>query len=289
MVHDPRLHTDHRVRNHADWSPLARSRARLGHIVAAFIDADAPLLLVLDDTLDRRYGRRVADKARYHDPVRSATGHVVTTSGVRWRYACALVRVPWSRRRALPHPRRQRVARQAPAHRPSAGGGAEPPHPPLATHSTAHGDGLQRLRGRALARTCRAQGAMLVARLSLEADLTRPSRSRPPRSDRCRSGQRPSTRVPASCGLHLPPYPRGGSPTIVRRAGPPAGSGDIPVAWYCHDRVSGSTRMAGAAASTACRVDWRRHPWSLPGWLTPSGLPRSGVGGCGRRSCRHQA
>jgi hypothetical protein len=86
------------VLNRAAWSPLALSKVLLGLILTAFVDPDAPLLLVIDDTLERRYGRRVADKARYHDPVRSSSGHVVTTSGVRWRCICALVPVPWSRR-----------------------------------------------------------------------------------------------------------------------------------------------------------------------------------------------
>lgn len=90
--------TYHRVLNRAAWSPLARSKVLLGLIRTAFVGPEAPLLLVIDDTLERRYGRHVAYKARYHDPVRSASGHVVTTSGVRWLCRCALVRVPWSSR-----------------------------------------------------------------------------------------------------------------------------------------------------------------------------------------------
>ena len=90
--------TDHRVLNRAAWSPLALSKALLGLILTAFVGADAPLVLVVDDTLERRFGRRVAYKARYHDPVRSSSGDVVTTSGVRRLCICALVRVPWSSR-----------------------------------------------------------------------------------------------------------------------------------------------------------------------------------------------
>jgi len=164
--------TSHRVLNRAAWSPLALSRILLSLLVAAFVGADAPLLLVIDDTLERRYGRRVADKARYHDPVRSSSGHVVTTSGVRWLCVCALVRVPWSRRplgapfphRALPHSRRQRAARQAASHRPGAGGAAHPPHPPLATRSAAGAHWRQRLRGRGAGRPPPLGGGALRAR-----------------------------------------------------------------------------------------------------------------------------
>jgi len=90
--------TYHRVLNRAVWSPLRLSEILLQLIVAAFVPANAPLLLVIDDTLERRYGRRVPYKARSHDAVRSTTGHTVTTSGIRWLCVCALVHVPWSTR-----------------------------------------------------------------------------------------------------------------------------------------------------------------------------------------------
>jgi hypothetical protein len=90
--------TYHRVLNRAVWSPLPLSRILLRLIVAAFVPADGPLVLVIDDTLERRYGRRVPYKARSHDAVRSTPGHTVTTSGIRWLCVCALVQVPWSTR-----------------------------------------------------------------------------------------------------------------------------------------------------------------------------------------------
>lgn len=178
----------HRVLNRAAWSPLARSKALLGLIVAAFVDPDAPLLLVIDDTLERRYGRRVADKARYHDPVRSSSGHVVTTSGVRWLCICALVRVPWSSRpwalpfRTVPCPipavsarlgKRQRTvpARAALLIRLIRRG--QPDRPLVLTGDS--GDGVV-----ALARACREHGVTLVARLRLEAALYAPVPPQPP-------------------------------------------------------------------------------------------------------------
>ena len=90
--------TYHRVLNRAVWSPLPLSQILLRLIVAAFVPADRPLVLVIDDTLERRYGRRVPYKAHSHDAVRSTAGHTVTTSGIRWLCVCALVHVPWSTR-----------------------------------------------------------------------------------------------------------------------------------------------------------------------------------------------
>ncbi len=174
--------TYHRVLNRAAWSPLALSRTLLSLIVAAFVDADAPLLLVIDDTLERRYGRRVAYKARYHDPVRSTAGHVVTTSGVRWLCVCALVCVPWSSRPwalpflTVPCPTPAVSARLGKRHRTVPERAAmlirlirrwQPDRQLVVTGDSGYGVV-------ALARTCRERGVTLVARLRLEAALYAP-------------------------------------------------------------------------------------------------------------------
>src|SRR5687767_14020747 len=57
---DPRFCCYHRVLSRARWSPLALSRLLLGLLVATCLAADAPLLLVVDETLERRRGRRIA-------------------------------------------------------------------------------------------------------------------------------------------------------------------------------------------------------------------------------------
>ena len=43
-----------------------------------------PLLVALDDTLERRRGAQIAAKGIYRDPVRSSQGHFVKASGLRW-------------------------------------------------------------------------------------------------------------------------------------------------------------------------------------------------------------
>jgi hypothetical protein len=175
--------TYHRVLNRAVWSPLRLSDILLRLIVAAFVPADAPLLLVIDDTLERRYGRRVPYKARSHDAVRSTTGHPVTTSGIRWLCVCALVHVPWSTRPwALPF---LTVPCPTPAASHKLGKRRHRTLPERA-------EGLVRLVRRwqperaivlvgdsgygvvALAETCRAHDVTLVARLRLTAALYGP-------------------------------------------------------------------------------------------------------------------
>src|SRR4029453_5830119 len=57
---DRHFTTDHRVLNRAVWSPFRLSRLLLGLLVATFLDPTAPLVLLVDATLERRSGRRVA-------------------------------------------------------------------------------------------------------------------------------------------------------------------------------------------------------------------------------------
>ena len=76
--------TYHRVLNRAVWSPLRLSRILLQLLITAFLTPDAPLVLLIDGTLERRWGPKIALKGRYHDAVRSQPGHVVTIEGIRW-------------------------------------------------------------------------------------------------------------------------------------------------------------------------------------------------------------
>src|SRR5947209_1487090 len=90
--------TYHRVLNRAIWSALGVSKILLGLLITAFLPAESPLVVAVDDHLERRSGRQVACKRRYHDAVRSALRHPVTTSGIRWLCCAAIVPFPWSRR-----------------------------------------------------------------------------------------------------------------------------------------------------------------------------------------------
>lgn len=85
---------DHRVLNRTAWCPKAASRLLFGLLVCAFV----PLVLSLDDTIERRRGRRIAAKGIYRDPVRSSHGHFVKASGLRWLSLTLLAPIPWAGR-----------------------------------------------------------------------------------------------------------------------------------------------------------------------------------------------
>jgi hypothetical protein len=58
----------------------------------------APLIVGIDETLERRWGRKIAAKGVYRDPVRSTHETFVKSSGLRWVCVMLLVEVPWAAR-----------------------------------------------------------------------------------------------------------------------------------------------------------------------------------------------
>ncbi len=100
---EKRFHRYHRVLSHASWSSVEASRVLLRLLVETFVAEGDPLVVGIDETLERRYGRKIAAKGIYRDPVRSTHEQFVKSSGLRWVCVMLLVEVPWaSRAWALP-------------------------------------------------------------------------------------------------------------------------------------------------------------------------------------------
>jgi hypothetical protein len=100
---EKRFHRYHRVLSRASWSSWAVSHLLLGLLVGAFVPEGDPLVVGIDETLDRRYGKKIAARGVYRDPVRSTHENFVKMSGLRWVCVMLLVEVPWaSRAWALP-------------------------------------------------------------------------------------------------------------------------------------------------------------------------------------------
>jgi hypothetical protein len=59
----------HRVLSQAQWSPLLLSRLLLGLIITSLLVPGQPLLLVIDDTLERRKGKKLRLKGWFRDPL----------------------------------------------------------------------------------------------------------------------------------------------------------------------------------------------------------------------------
>jgi hypothetical protein len=88
----------HRVLNRARGSSRAVGFILLTLLVRAFVPAEGPVLVGLDDTIERRRGAKIAARGIYRDPVRSSKEHFVKASGLRWVSLQWLARVPWAER-----------------------------------------------------------------------------------------------------------------------------------------------------------------------------------------------
>jgi hypothetical protein len=87
----------HRVLNRAVWSGTEASRVLLRLLVRTFVPS-GPLVIGVDETLERRWGKKIAAKGIYRDPVRSTHERVVKASGLRWVCLMLLVPIPWTGR-----------------------------------------------------------------------------------------------------------------------------------------------------------------------------------------------
>jgi DDE superfamily endonuclease len=187
LAEERRFTTYHRVLNRGVWSAFVLSRLLLDLLARTFLAPGGPLELVVDGTLERRRGRKLAFKGRFHDAVRSQPGQVVTSEGIHWVCMALLVSVPWSRRRwALPF-------LAIPTFAPATSAKLGKPHrtAPERTevlvrlirrwqpHRAIHVVGDSSFATMGLAQTCLACGVRLVSRLVLNAQLYEPPPVRP--------------------------------------------------------------------------------------------------------------
>ncbi len=104
LAHVSTLQTYHRVLNRDRWSSLGVSQILFGLLVATLVPA-GPLVVGIDETIERRRGRKIAAAGIYRDPVRSSRSHFVKVRALRWICATLLVPLPWAARvgAAVPH------------------------------------------------------------------------------------------------------------------------------------------------------------------------------------------
>ena len=85
----------HRVLSTGRWSSRAVAHRLLLLLVAALVPG-GPVVVGIDDTIERRWGTRIKARGIYRDPVRSSHGHFVNASGLRWLRVMLLAPVPWA-------------------------------------------------------------------------------------------------------------------------------------------------------------------------------------------------
>lgn len=92
----------HRVLNRAQWSALDGAKILLLQLIKA-LNITGPLVIAVDDHIERRNGKKIKAKGCYRDAVRSSRGFVVRCFGLKWIAMMIAIKFPWSNRTfALP-------------------------------------------------------------------------------------------------------------------------------------------------------------------------------------------
>jgi len=87
----------HHLLNRASWSGLRVSELMLQLLVTTFVTVGGTVDLVIDETLERRWGRKISKRGHWRDSLASSKGIHVSTSGLRWQVLALVVKLPWSR------------------------------------------------------------------------------------------------------------------------------------------------------------------------------------------------
>ncbi len=91
------FHKYHRVLSHCKWSALQGARILLGQLLSCFL-ASGPVVIGIDETLERRWGSKIRKRGIYRDGLRSSGSHFVKSSGLRWMSIMLLIPVSWAKR-----------------------------------------------------------------------------------------------------------------------------------------------------------------------------------------------
>src|SRR6516165_984024 len=93
----------HQVLNRARWSPLEVSRQLLLLIVETLVPAGACVDLVIDETLERRWGSKISKRGHDRASALSSRERSVSSPGLRWSVLAVVVTLPWTKQKwALP-------------------------------------------------------------------------------------------------------------------------------------------------------------------------------------------
>src|SRR3954470_7112593 len=68
---DPHFSSYHQVLNRAAWSPRRLAQRLLSAAVTAFVPPGVGLTFAIDETLERRWGRKIRKRGHYRDPLAS--------------------------------------------------------------------------------------------------------------------------------------------------------------------------------------------------------------------------
>jgi hypothetical protein len=94
--HDSDFSSYHHVFNRSVWSPLRLARRLTVLLIQTLASSNVRLTFVIDETLERRWGKRIRIRGHYRDPLASSKERAVAASGIRWIVLALIVTPPWS-------------------------------------------------------------------------------------------------------------------------------------------------------------------------------------------------
>ena len=94
---EKRFERYHRVLSKAKWSEFTLAKIVLG-ILIELLPKSAPIIIAMDETIERRKGKKITPKGCYRDACRSSHSLVVKCFGLKWLCATLIIRLPWSNR-----------------------------------------------------------------------------------------------------------------------------------------------------------------------------------------------
>lgn len=97
LSQERRFERYHRVLSKAKWNGFKLSKILLGLLIG-LLPANAPILIAVDETLERRAGKNITAKGCYRDACRSSHSLVIKCFGLKWLCAALIVKLPWSNR-----------------------------------------------------------------------------------------------------------------------------------------------------------------------------------------------
>lgn len=97
LSNEQKYHKYHRVLSLSKWTCLKGARILLHQLLDCFLAA-GPVVLGIDETLERRWGSKIKKRGIYRDAVRSSGSHFVKSSGLRWISLQLLVPISWAGR-----------------------------------------------------------------------------------------------------------------------------------------------------------------------------------------------
>ena len=87
----------HNVLRRAKWSGINASKILLGLLVAS-LPHGFPILIAVDETLERRQGNKIKAIGAYRDAVRSSRANIVVSFGLKWECMALIMPLPWCKR-----------------------------------------------------------------------------------------------------------------------------------------------------------------------------------------------